>query len=168
MENHHLTDAEPSIRDWVWGQVAAAAESYAEQRVFDAPPDDDPETLIAAIEWTRVIAKAAADLASDLGTQFHDRFGRKAYRYGDTVYRYASRSTEKCIDTQGFWDAFAELEIDPERAFNPNSVRKSAIPEALRETFFAKEWAPPTLQARPINDPSLPNYLSDLEPGELR
>ena len=75
-----------------------------------------------------------ADIARLLGARGHTR-------YGDDIYRTGPASSKTvCDDPEGFseWAAQQSPAVI-RKAFNPNYVRKSGLPDGVFDTFFHAE-----------------------------
>ena len=126
--------------------------------------DDMVMELNALQEAQRQIAEWESHLKDAIAKALGEK---GAIRYGDYVYRFAHTSTEKCIDPDGFieWMESDDGAQYRRKLFNPTYARKSVLPQAVRDTFFAKEYSElRTLQAVPID--KAPKYLQKLEEGE--
>jgi len=116
------------------------------------------------------LRKALTAIETALGVQLADRLGDGgAVRYGDTIYRYARGWKETVVDEKAFWqmvrtfDGKGDLRI--EDLFNPNQVRKTPLPAAIRDTAFARRRDDePSLKAVPVD--RAPGFLQALEDGD--
>jgi hypothetical protein len=93
-----------------------------------------------------------------------------AVRYGDNIVRYQRGWRERCIDPAGFWDGVALLEsageVKVRDLFNPNDVKKTPMPKALRDTFFDRTRNDdPTLTVGPVD--LAPKFLQALGDGDI-
>ncbi len=127
------------------------------------------EKVDDAISWHRTavrIRKAAAAVEAATATQLAGVLGDGgAVRYGDTVYRYGRGWSEKVNDSGAFWAMLDKFDIRMADLFNPNTVRKAQLPEAIRDTAFTKTRdADPSLQA--VTGDRIPLFLEDLEDGD--
>jgi hypothetical protein len=144
------------------------------EKVTAADLDLETEVVDEAITLHRTatrLRKALAAIESALGEQLADVLGDGgAVRYGDTIYRYAKGWKETVVDPETFWatvrmfDGKGDLRI--EDLFNPDTVRKGALPDAIRDTAFVKTRdLEPTLKAVPID--RAPAFLRDeLDDGD--
>jgi hypothetical protein len=143
------------------------------EKVTAADLDLDTEVVDDAITLHRTatrLRKALTAIESALGEQLAGALGDGgAVRYGDTVYRYARGWKETVNDVPAFWsmvrtfDGKGDLRI--EDLFNPNTVRKSPLPDAIRDTAFTRiRDDEPTLKAVPVD--RVPAFLADLEDGD--
>ena len=124
---------------------------------------DDAITLHRAAVRLR---KAAAAVEAATAVQLAGVLGDGgAVRYGDTVYRYGRGWSEKVNDSGAFWAMLDKFDVRMSDLFNPNSVRKGQLPEAIRDTAFTKTRdADPSLKAVPVD--RIPDWLGDLEDGD--
>ncbi len=127
------------------------------------------EKVDDAISWHRAavrIRKAAAAVEAATAVQLAGVLGDGgAVRYGNTVYRYGRGWSEKVNDSGAFWAMLDKFDIHMADLFNPNSVRKAQLPEAVRDTAFTKTRdADPSLQA--VTGDRIPLFLEDLEDGD--
>ncbi len=88
-----------------------------------------------------------------------------AVRYGNTVYRYGRGWSEKVNDSGAFWAMLDKFDVHMSDLFNPNTVRKAQLPEAVRDTAFTKTRdEDPSLKA--VTGDYIPAFLEDLEDGD--
>ena len=90
--------------------------------------------------------------------------------YGTNIVRYRQGSKETCHDPDGARDAFTHMAREGEdvgRWINPNTLRKTAMPKAFRDTFYERIVdAEATLTDIPIG--KAPKFLRDMTDGETR
>jgi len=112
------------------------------------------------------IRKAAAAVEAATAVQLADTLGDGgAVRYGNTVYRYGRGWKETVNDVAAFWDMIDKFDLYMSDLFNPNSVRKAQLPEAIRDTAFTRiRDEEPSLKAVPVD--RIPAFLEDLEDGD--
>ncbi len=124
---------------------------------------DDAITLHRAAVRLR---KAAAAVEAATAVQLADTLGDGgAVRYGNTVYRYGRGWSEKVNDSGAFWAMLDKFDLRMSDLFNPNSVRKAQLPEAIRDTAFTKTRdKDPSLKA--VTGDYIPAFLEDLEDGD--
>lgn len=88
-----------------------------------------------------------------------------AVRYGDTVYRYVRGWKESVNDPGAFWAMLDKFDVHMADLFNPNTVRKGQLPEAVRDTAFTrKRDKDPSLTA--VTGDGIPAFLEELEDGD--
>ena len=114
----------------------------------------------AALAVEHAAARRLAELLGEGG----------AARYGDQIVRYQRGWKERCIDPAGFWDGVALLvsagELRVRDLFNPNTSKKSGMPDALRDTFFDRvQDSDPTLTMGPVD--LAPKFLQALGDGDI-
>ena len=131
--------------------------------------DLDTHTVDEAITLHRRavrIRKAAASVEAATAIQLSGLLGDGgAVRYGDTVYRYGRGWSEKVNDPGAFWAMLDKFEVRMSDLFNPNSVRKAQLPEAVRDTAFTrKRDKEPSLTA--VTGDRIPDFLEMLEDGD--
>ncbi len=139
------------------------------ETVTVADLDMDTESVDDAITLHRAavrIRKAAAAVEAATAIQLAERLGDGgAVRYGNTVYRYARGWKETVNDTGAFWAMLTKFDVRMSDLFNPNTVRKAQLPEAIRDTAFTKTRdEEPSLKAVPVD--RIPAFLEDLEDGD--
>ncbi len=112
------------------------------------------------------LRKALQQIESALGSQLASVLGDGgAVRYGETIYRYGRGWKESVNDPEAFWSMVRTLEVRVEDLFNPNTVRKGALPDAIRDTAFTKTRDDdPKLIATPRD--RAPHFLDHLEDGD--
>ena len=112
------------------------------------------------------LRKAAAAVEAATATQLAEVLGDGgAVRYGNTVYRYGRGWSEKVNDSGAFWAMLDKFDVHMADLFNPNSVRKGQLPEAVRDTAFTKTRdKDPSLKA--VSGDYIPVSLEDLEDGD--
>ncbi len=160
--------------------IAATSIINAAIAVYDAIKDegesvtvDDLELVVEEVDGAITlhraavrIRKAAAAVEAATAVQLAEVLGDGgAVRYGNTVYRYARGWSEKVNDSGAFWAMLDKFDVHMSDLFNPNSVRKAQLPEAIRDTAFTKTRdADPSLKAVPVD--RIPDWLGDLEDGD--
>ncbi len=124
---------------------------------------DDAITLHrSAVRIRRAAAAVEAATAVQLAGVLGDG---GAVRYGDTVYRYGRGWSEKVNDSGAFWAMLDKFDVHMADLFNPNTVRKGQLPEAVRDTAFTKTRdKDPSLKA--VTGDYIPAFLEDLEDGD--
>ncbi len=112
------------------------------------------------------LRKAAAAVEAATAVQLAGVLGDGgAVRYGNTVYRYARGWKETVNDTGAFWAMLDKFDVHMADLFNPNTVRKAQLPEAVRDTAFTKTRdEDPSLKA--VTGDYIPVSLEDLEDGD--
>ena len=112
------------------------------------------------------LRKALQAIESALGVQLAERLGDGgAVRYGDTIYRYGRGWKETVNNPKAFWSMVHTLDVRVEDLFNPNDVRKTPLPDAIRDTAFTKTRDDdPKLLAVPRD--RAPHFLDHLEDGD--
>ncbi len=112
------------------------------------------------------IRKAAAAVEAATAIQLADVLGDGgAVRYGNTVYRYTRSWKESVNDPGAFWAMLDKFNVRISDLFNPNSVRKGQLPEAIRDTAFTRiRDEEPSLKAVPVD--KIPVFLEELEDGD--
>jgi len=112
------------------------------------------------------LRKAAAAVEAATAIQLAEVLGDGgAVRYGDTVYRYGRGWSEKVNDSGAFWAMLDKFDVRMSDLFNPNTVRKAQLPEAVRDTAFTKTRdEEPSLKA--VTGDYIPVSLEDLEDGD--
>ena len=110
--------------------------------------------------------KAAAAVEAATAVQLAGVLGDGgAVRYGNTVYRYGRGWSEKVNDPGAFWAMLDKFDVHMSDLFNPNTVRKAQLPEAVRDTAFTKTRdEEPSLKA--VTGDYIPVSLEDLEDGD--
>ena len=131
--------------------------------------DLETDTVDDAITLHRTavrLRKALQAIESALGVQLAERLGDGgAVRYGDTIYRYGRGWKESVNDPDAFWSMVDQLGVRVSDLFNPNTVRKAALPLAIRDTAFTKTRDDdPKLSAVPRD--RAPHFLDHLEDGD--
>ncbi len=131
--------------------------------------DLETEVVDAAITLHRDavrLRKAAAAVEAATAVQLAEVLGDGgAVRYGNTVHRYGRGWSEKVNDSGAFWAMLDKFDIHMADLFNPNSVRKGQLPQAVRDTAFTrKKDEEPSLKAVPVD--RIPAFLEDLEDGD--
>jgi len=135
---------------------------------------DDVDDMDEAVQLYRSAvrqAAAARNVERACGVQLAGLLGKGgAVRLGPNVVRYQKGWSEACIDHDGFAAALRRMveqgAIDVGKLVNPNSVRKTAMPQAMRDTFYEKRDDPvATLKLVPID--RAPKFLQSLEEGEV-
>jgi hypothetical protein len=132
---------------------------------------DDPQDALGMYRRAVMQRQAAQAVEHAAGQRLAELLGEGgAARYGDNIVRYHRGWRERCIDPAGFWDGVALLESADELRvrdlFNPNTSKKTAMPEALRDTFFDRVR---------LDDPALtvtaadraPKFLQALDDGDV-
>ncbi len=143
------------------------------EAVTAADLDLEADTVDDAITLHRTavrLRKALQAIESALGVQLAERLGDGgAVRYGDTIYRYGRGWKESVTNPDAFWsmvrtfDGAGDLRI--EDLFNPNTVRKGPLPDAIRDTAFTQTRDDdPKLIAVPRD--RAPHFLDHLEDGD--
>ena len=134
--------------------------------------DGDDETMVHQLIdlEAKLAAYAATVRALRTWTQGQAArlLGEKgAVRVGDTVWRYTARTEERCADPDGFfaWLRSPDGQKVVDRIWNPNTVKKGSLPEAVRDTFFVKERGEAKLQAVPVE--KAPKFLRALDDGAV-
>ena len=127
------------------------------------------ESVDDAITWHRSavrLRKAAVAVEAATAVQLADTLGDGgAVRYGDTVYRYGRGWSEKVNDSGAFWAMLDKFDLRMADLFNPNSVRKGQLPQAVRDTAFTViRDEEPSLKA--VTGDYIPAFLEDLEDGD--
>ncbi len=112
------------------------------------------------------LRKAAAAVEAATAVQLVEVLGDGgAVRYGDTVYRYGRGWSEKVNDPGAFWAMLDKFDVRMADLFNPDTVRKGQLPEAVRDTAFTKTRdKDPSLKA--VTGDYIPAFLEDLEDGD--
>lgn len=112
------------------------------------------------------LRKAAAAVEAATAVQLADVLGDGgAVRYGNTVYRYGRGWKETVNDVGAFWAMFDKFDLRMADLFNPNTVRKGALPNAIRDTAFTRSRdKDPSLKAVPVD--KIPAFLEELEDGD--
>ncbi len=112
------------------------------------------------------LRKAAAAVEAATAVQLAGVLGDGgAVRYGNTVYRYGRGWSEKVNDSGAFWAMLDKFDVHMSDLFNPNTVRKAQLPEAVRDTAFTKTRdEEPSLTA--VTGEYIPAFLEDLEDGD--
>jgi len=112
------------------------------------------------------LRKAAAAVEAATAVQLADVLGDGgAVRYGNTVYRYARGWEETVNDAGAFWAMLDKFDVHMSDLFNPNTVRKGQLPEAIRDTAFTRTRdVDPSLKAVPVD--RIPAFLEALEDGD--
>ncbi len=112
------------------------------------------------------LRKAAAAVEAATATQLAEVLGDGgAVRYGNTVYRYGRGWSEKVNDPGAFWAMLDKFDVRMSDLFNPDTVRKAQLPEAVRDTAFTKTRdKDPSLKA--VTGDYIPAFLEDLEDGD--
>lgn len=162
-----------AVRD-VRGMLDAAARlAYEGEAPTTADLEiDDVTDMDEAVSLYRAAvrqAAAARNVERAAGAQLAGLLGRGgAVRLGPNVVRYQKGWQERCIDHDGFAEALrrmaAEGAIDVGKLVNPNATRKTAMPQAMRDTFFEKVDDPvASLKVVPID--RAPKFLQALEEG---
>lgn len=133
----------------------------------------DRDRLLVLYGQARAQSRAARAVERAVEVQLGRVLGEKgAVGYGDAVLRYRRGWKERFVGSDhDFWAAVARLqaagELDLSKLFNPNSALRSAMPQALRDTFFVREDDPePRVQRVPLS--RAPKFLQDIEEGEWR
>ena len=154
--------------------VLAAVDLYAAIKDEGEPVtvvdlDLDTDLVHDAITLHRAavrLRKAAAAVEAATAVQLANLLGDGgAVRYGDTVYRYGRGWKETVNDVGAFWAMVDKFDLRMADLFNPNTVRKAQLPEAVRDTAFTKTRdKDPSLQA--VTGDRIPQFLEDLEDGD--
>lgn len=109
--------------------------------LFDEMTDEDLARLwLIADEW-RLSVNRLCDLIGQRWVEAWRARGRRGLEVdGFLMTTKKGSTTEKCVDSDGFWDWMAGQSDEMVRKlFNENSARKGSLPEAARTTFFKKE-----------------------------
>ena len=132
---------------------------------------DNPQDALDVYRRAVRQRQAAAAVEHAAGQRLAELLGEGgAARYGDQIVRYQRGWRERCIDPNGFWDGVALLESADELRvrdlFNPNTSKKAAMPQALRDTFFDRVQNPdPVLSVTPAD--RAPKFLQALGDGDI-
>ncbi len=131
--------------------------------------DLETESVDAAITIHRDavrLRKAVAAVEAATAVQLAEVLGDGgAVRYGNTVYRYGRGWSEKVNDSGAFWAMLDKFDVHMSDLFNPDTVRKAQLPEAVRDTAFTKTRdEEPSLKA--VTGDYIPAFLEDLEDGD--
>lgn len=112
------------------------------------------------------LRKAAQAVEAATAIQLADTLGDGgAVRYGNTVWRYVRGWKETVNDVGAFWAMLDKFEVHMADLFNPNTVRKAQLPEAVRDTAFTrKRDKEPSLTA--VTGDRIPDFLEMLEDGD--
>ncbi len=112
------------------------------------------------------VRKAAQAVEAATAVQLADTLGDGgAVRYGNTVYRYGRGWKESVNDVGAFWAMLDKFDVRISDLFNPNSVRKGQLPEAIRDTAFTRRRdKEPSLTA--VTGDRIPEFLEELEDGD--
>ena len=112
------------------------------------------------------VRKAAAAVEAATAIQLADTLGDGgAVRYGNTVYRYMRGWKETVNDPGAFWAMLDKFDVHMADLFNPNTVRKAQLPEAIRDTAFTRiRDKDPSLTA--VTGDRIPTFLEELEDGD--
>ena len=91
--------------------------------------------------------------------------------YGNQIVRYRRGWKERCIDPDIAMEAIVQMQtdgtIDIRQWFNATQAKKSAMPEAFRDTFFEKVDDPePKLTDMPID--RAPKFLQSMVDGDVK
>ena len=158
------------VTDWIFDAINLYGVIKDEgETVTVADLDLDTEKVDVAIDLHRAavrIRKAAAAVEAATAVQLAEVLGDGgAVRYGNTVYRYVRGWKETVNDSGAFWAMLDKFDVHMSDLFNPNSVRKAQLPEAIRDTAFTKTRdEEPSLKAVPVD--RIPAFLEDLEDGD--
>ena len=131
----------------------------------------DPNQALDVYRHAVMQRQAAAAVEHAAGQRLAELIGEGgAARYGDNIVRYHRGWRERCIDPDGFWDGVTLLasggQVRVRDLFNPNDVKKTPMPEALRDTFFDRTRNDdPTLQLTPLA--KAPKFLQGLTEGQI-
>lgn len=162
-------DITPRTRAREMAEEAFSALTYGEDHTPEIPGEWITEDLIAATSALRQLVAAATAVRKVIDHQIAANLGLGGgARYGDTVFVFGRTMKETAIDSEAFLDY---LEANPgvmRRVVNPNYVKKGSLPQPVRETFFDRQWEPPSLSARSVNDPNLPKKWAALDDGAVR
>ena len=139
------------------------------ETVTVADLDLETEVVDEAITLHRAavrIRKAAQAVEAATAIQLADTLGDGgAVRYGDTVFRYVRGWKETVNDPGAFWAMLDKFDVHMADLFNPNTVRKAQLPEAVRDTAFTQiRDKDPSLIA--VTGDRIPVFLEDLEDGD--
>jgi hypothetical protein len=108
--------------------------------LFDGDYSDEEVAglVLLAEEWRLAAAVVEKVVGGVWVGRWEARGGRGLMLDEVLVTTKYGTTTESCVDEPGFWAWYRSADMDPETLFNPNSVRKGALPKAARETFFVK------------------------------
>lgn len=125
--------------------------TYDELVGVDLPTEDLAELYIRMQEYQRAAKRVLDVLASELGDALTE-LGTGVQVGDDWVMFKPRRSSRFMGDSEGFWEyMLANPELLP-KAFNPNTLRKTGIPESVLDTFFdIEESAQPFVSTVPIH-----------------
>lgn len=134
---------------------------------------DDALEALAIFRQAVMQAEAAKAVREAAAVQLAKLLGKGgAARFGDQIVRYQKGWSERCIDPDGFAQAAtAMIRQDPPtlefgKLVNPNSVRKTGMPPAMRDTFYEKrDDDEAKLQIVPRD--RAPKFLLPLEEGAV-
>jgi hypothetical protein len=132
---------------------------------------DDPQDALGMYRRAVMQRQAAQAVEHAAGQRLAELLGEGgAARYGDNIVSYHRGWRERCIDPAGFWDGVALLasgnEVRVRDLFNPNDVKKSPMPKALRDTFFDRTRnTDATLVVTPVG--KAPKFLQALDDGDV-
>jgi hypothetical protein len=132
---------------------------------------DDPQDALGMYRRAVMQRQAATAVEHAAGQRLAELLGEGgAARYGDNIVRYHRGWRERCIDPAGFWDGVALLasagELRARDLFNPNVAKKSAMPKALRDTFFDRVQNPDPVLTISAADRA-PKFLQALDDGDV-
>ena len=139
------------------------------EQVTAADLELEAETVDDAITLHRTavrLRKALQAIESALGVQLAEQLGDGgAVRYGETIYRYGRGWKESVNDPKAFWSMVRTLDVRVEDLFNPNTARRRALPDAIRDTAFTKTRDDdPKLVG--VSRDRAPHFLDHLEDGD--
>jgi len=158
----------------MWGFLdIAEAVAYEGEPLTAEDLDLDTDDVHTALDLYRRASRQAAaakHVEHACGELLAELLGEGgAVRMGPTIVRYHRGWVESCIDPDGFAVIVTSMAragvLDAGKLMNPNSVRKTALPKAVRDTFFEKRRADTaTLSLIPLD--RAPTFLQGLGDGE--
>ena len=81
------------------------------------------------------------------------------------MWRYVRGWKETVNDPGAFWAMLDKFDVHMADLFNPNTVRKARLPEAVRDTAFTQiRDKDPSLTA--VTGDRIPEFLEELEDGD--
>ena len=135
--------------------------------------DDLTDPVEAVIVWGNADRQlqAARKVRDTVGQVVATLLGEGgAAALGDTIVRYQRGWDERCTDPEGF-DQYMTGEIVAGEMtvgdlVNPNDVKRSALTEAARSTFYQRDRKPePSITTMPRH--KAPKFLQGLESGSV-
>ncbi len=141
---HDLVDIAIGLR------AEDAPPTFGELVGVDLPTDQIAELWLSALEYQRAAKSVVNAIAVQLGIQL-EASGKPVEVNGELVM-YKTKKQSRIADPEGFWEWMKNNLEYLEPAFNPNSLRKTGIPESVLDTFYEVVESPkPEVSSIPVH-----------------